>query len=356
MNKIYLKIIFGILLGACTNSLPTYKAFEYQSPILLEGVLLNNTFIFSDPAEIVFVDSLLIVHDSQKQDYCFHIFDSRNGNFIKSFGSKGRGPGEIIFPESMNYSSNRQALTTYDPNLKKIVLYHIEQILNNEEPYYSEIKTLESPGLIYQALPYKNNFILRGCDSKMRFGVLDSLNKVIPLYTDFPKIVPSEEENWAIANYVPQCAISPNGTKMVSATYIGGIFEIFNIKQNQISADTIQFYYQPIYKIVQGFKPKWIGTTPETIIGCHNICVSNNLIYSIYEGESAKKDHIHKKLILFNWKGEIFKQYCFKEGDPISICVDETNKDFYCIILNEKYEYQIYRYHYNDANYSFAML
>lgn len=333
-----------LLLGACQNSKHEYKVLNYQASNILAGELLNNSFLFSDPAEIILIDSLLIIHDSQKQDYCFHIFNAYKGDFIKSFGNKGRGPGEVIFPESMNLSHDKKTITTYDPNLKKIVLYNVQNIVNNISPNFSEINIVESPGFVCQALPYKNNFIIRGSDSKMRFGILDSLHKVNPIYTDFPKIVPTEEENWAITSYAPQCALSPDETKMVVTTYIGSVFEIFNLRKNQINIDTIQYYYPPIYNVLKGFKPKWIGTTPESIIGCHNVYATNHFIYTIYEGEAAKKKQIHKKLMLFNWQGEFYKQCSFKEGDPICICVDEINKIFYCILLNEKYEYQLYYY------------
>lgn len=178
----------------------------------------------------------------------------------------------------------------------------------------------------------------------MRFGILDSLNKVYAIYNNFPNIVPEEEENRAITNYTPQCAIRPDGTKMVSATYIGSNFEILTIKGRNMELDTIQFYYPPIYNIIEGNNSKWIGTTPETIIGCHNIYVTDNFIYTIYEGEAGKKNNIHKKLIIFNWEGAFYKYYLLEEGDPVCICADEKNNTLYCIIRNKKYEYQIYRY------------
>lgn len=350
MKKICFQILFVILASACQNKEPVFTAFECSDTERLSGKILSSTFIFSDPAEMVLVDSLLIIHDSQKKDSCFHIFNVNNGLFLKSFGHKGRGPGEVIFPASMNYSPVKQAITTYEPNLRKIVCYNIGHILNGQPPFFSEIQIKESPSFVTQAIPYENKFILRGCDDKMRFGRLDDTLKVNSIYTDYHRIVNDQEENWAIINYTPQWAIRPDESKMVMTTYIGSIFEIFNIRDGIIEYDTIQFYYPPIYRPLKGFKPKWVGTTPETIIGCYNIYVTNEYIYTIYEGESAKKNQIHKKLILFDWKGRVHKKYEFTEGDPVSICVDEVNKKFYCVILNHEYEYQIYSYDYSHSD------
>lgn len=347
MKNFSIIIIFIFLFEACDTGTPKYKALEYKPTIHLKGKLLNNNFMFSNPAEMFVIDSLLIIHDSQKQDYCFHIFSVNTGRYIKSFGAKGRGPGEVLFPESMNYSENRKVVTTYDSNLRKIVLYNISSILNNRKYSFTEIQITNSPNFVYQALPYKNNFILRGSDSKMRFGIMDTLQNVKFCYTEMPFIVSDNEENMAILNYVPQCAISPNGEKMILSTYIGSIFEILNVSENKICTDTVQYYYPPIYNVLKGYEPKWIGTTPKTIIGCHSLFVTNDTIYTIYEGESAKENLIHKKLMLFNWNGEFCKQYSFEEGDPISLCIDDKNKQLYCIILNDKYEYQIYNYSYN---------
>lgn len=142
---------------------------------------------------------------------------------------------------------------------------------------------------LHQVLPYKRNFVLRGPDINMRFAIMDSLQHICSCYSSVPQLVPDDKENWAIINYLPQCAISPNGEKMVLATYVGSMFEIFNIKVDKIVRDTVQYYYPPIYNVLQKSKQAMIGTTPETILGCHNVFVSDSAIYAIYEGESAKK-------------------------------------------------------------------
>ena len=84
-------ILLGII--ACSETGMKYKRLNYQNVTSLEGKLLNNSFLFSEPAEMVLVDSLIIIHDSQKQDACFHIFNVE-GDYLESFGVKGRGPGE----------------------------------------------------------------------------------------------------------------------------------------------------------------------------------------------------------------------------------------------------------------------
>lgn len=334
-------ILLGII--ACSETGMKYKRLNYQNVMSLEGKLLNKSFLFSEPAEMVLVDSLIIIHDSQKQDACFHIFNVE-GDYLESFGVKGRGPGEIVLPVSMHYSENRKAIVTYDFSLRKMVFYNIQNILKHRKPFYTEVPIASDLNFLHQVLPYKRNFVLRGPDINMRFAIMDSLQHICSCYSSVPQLVPDDKENWAIINYLPQCAISPNGEKMVLATYVGSMFEIFNIKGDKIVRDTVQYYYPPIYNVLQKSKPAMIGTTPETILGCHNVFVSDSAIYAIYEGESAKKNQIHKKLMVFDWNGEFYKQYCFKEGDPVCICVDEKNNTFYCVILNDKFEFQLTKY------------
>ena len=119
------KIIFSILVlifftSSCTQEKIQYTGINIPLKKELKGSVLNTTFIFSSPQEMIIVDSLLIVHDSYNRDTCFHIFNKINGKHIGSFGNKGRGPGEVIFPSSLNYNPKTKTLTTYEEKNHKI--------------------------------------------------------------------------------------------------------------------------------------------------------------------------------------------------------------------------------------------
>ena len=347
MKKFIFKILALVfLISSCSQEKIHYTGINIPLKKELKGTALNTTFIFSSPQEMMIIDSLLIVHDSYNRDTCFHIFNKINGKHIGSFGNKGRGPGEIIFPSSLNYNPKTKTLTTYEANLKKIIKYNIADISTQKTISFSEIKLNSIPFFALQAIPSDDSFIIRG-NAQVRFAIIDTNNKITSQFKNYPKLTIDKEENRAIFNYAPQCVLKPDGNKLAILTYIGGVLEIFDIKNNSITPNTIKYFNEPIYKSVDGFKPKWIGTTPQTVVGCDNIYATNENIYCIYEGEVAKDNEPEpKKIIVFNWDGIPQLQYEINEGLPNGIAVDEDN--LYCILMNKDYEYQLYKYNYKD--------
>lgn len=345
------KFIFSILvliffISSCTQEKIQYTGINIPLKKELKGSVLNTTFIFSSPQEMIIVDSLLIVHDSYNRDTCFHIFNKINGKHIGSFSNKGRGPGEVIFPSSLNYNPKTKTLTTYEANLRKIIKYNIPDVLAQNTTSFSEIKLDSIPFFVLQAIPFNDAFIIRG-NAQVRFAITDTNNKISHQFDNYPKLVIDKEENRAIFNYAPQCVLRPDGSKLATITYIGGVLEIFDVKNNAITSNTIKYFNEPIYKSVEGFKPKWIGTTPLTVVGCDNIYATNENIYCIYEGELTKDNEPEpKKILVFNWDGTPQLQYEIHEGLPNGIAVDEDN--LYCIVMNKDYEYQLYKYDYKN--------
>jgi len=342
-NVIFIFITF--LLSCNHNQAHKIKYSDLKvDSIPLTGQVLNNSFIFSWPDDILIVDSVLVIHDSFKQDSSFHVFHRHSGKHIKSFGYKGRGPGEVLFPPSIHYNPHDHTITTFEPNLRKIIKYNLRNILQNTNPKFQEQIITASKHHILQIIPYKNIYMLRENNLNTRFSILQTNDSITVLYGEYPQITTDPEENSAIFNYTPRWAIRPDQKKMVNATYIGSIIEIFDIR-NDIKPETTTYFYPPVFRPFEGTKPKWIATTPETIIGTDNLYCTNNYIYMIFQGKVSK--HVEKKkIIVLDWQGNPKIQYNLKNGIPHAIAVDENEKTIYCVITNSKEEYVLSKYTY----------
>ena len=125
------KFIFSILvpiffISSCTQEKIQYTGINIPLKKELKGRVLNTTFIFSSPQEMIIVDSLLIVHDSHNRDTCFHIFNKINGKHIGSFGNKGRGPGEYLRIESIDINTEKEELMLVDGMSDKLFFYDLD--------------------------------------------------------------------------------------------------------------------------------------------------------------------------------------------------------------------------------------
>lgn len=341
-NFIFKIAVLSLLIYSCTEKGIRYTGIHVPLKKEIKGNPINTTFIFSHPKEITIIDSLLIIRDSYKQDCSFHIFNKTSGKHLKSFGNQGRGPGEVLYPSSLHYNPNNRTLATIEINLKKIVEYNIANILSETQPFFSETKLNFTAKEI---IPYKDLFIISGFYE--RFTIKDTNGQILHQYTDYPKLVPIEDENLVIFNYLTQHAVQSGGDKLVSITCIGGVLEIFNLKNNKITSKITKYINEPIYKVLPDGKPKWITPTQETVFGCSNIYATEKYIYCIYEGELSKDPKIApKKILVFDWEGNLILQYIIKEGIPNTIAVDENY--LYSIITTSSGEYELYKYSYKN--------
>ena len=268
------------------------------------------------------LDSLLVIHDSYKQVECFHIFRKNDGMHIRSFGRKGRGPGEFKDISSVNNNYDG-TITVYDPNYKKIVKFDILNVLQDRKPYFTEYTVLKAPNFITQTLLYKNNFIVKGNDNKLRYGFWDSSNEIFhAIYSDYPHLSNDDEDNWALTDYGAKVRLSPDGKMLVATTYIGGILELFNVNDNGFKLKTSCFFFEPKYEYAQGAKPRWITTSSESIIGFEDLYLTNKAIYGLAWGvEIPMMENSKPRLYCFDFDGNPVKSYVMEESLE-SVAVD----------------------------------
>ncbi len=337
--------IISFIVFCCQCSKHT---IEYEGAIIPEQTehlasnILNDTFLFSWPKDLMILDSLLIVHDSYQQTKCFHIFRKSNGEFLKSFGQKGRGPGEFMDINSVN---NRDGLiTVYDPNYRKIVVFDLVDLLQNQESYYQEFIILNAPNFIKQALYYQNNFILKGNTDKLRYAFWDPSSQTFhSVYNDYPQLSEDRETNWSLTDYGVKVRLSPGGNTLVATTYIGGILEIFNIDNNCLKLKNIRYFFEPRYGYAQGAKPRWVTTSPKSIIGFENVFLTDDAIYGLVWGvEKSKMETCKPQLVRFDQNGNPVKSYTL--DDTLESMAVDNDGTIYGVGYDSNGRYKLCRY------------
>lgn len=343
--KFYIKFLFILLLpvGCNRNNIVYPETIEVTETVRLGRQVMNEDFIFSFPTDMFIEDSLIIVHDSYAQEQCFHIFNKNTGRHIGDFGRKGRGPGEMLNVSSV-YLQNENVVA-FDANLKKIVIYDIVNVLSGKADAYKELSLPVTENFIISAIPMdKNSFILVGNNDKMRFGVWNhktsSISKVNSL---FPEQVSDKEIDWAIANYASSFLYIPSKTILVSATYIGGVMEIFDVSEEKINRSHIRYFYEPVYGTAVGAVPKWIATKDDTTIGFQKLCATGDGIYALVWGtECRDMGHEHPFIVQFDDAGNAQKRF---DTDFIleTLAVD-SNGDMYGITVGRSEDYKLCKF------------
>jgi len=343
-DRLIFLLLSCVVLFACNNAHLQYgEKINIENTRTVNHAVINDDFIFTPmPTDLFVVDSLIIVADFYQKDKAFHVFNKESGKWIKSFGHKGQGPGELLFPISawmdknnniVAYSSNRQRIVSYNFAAEKIDFQ--ERKINNPENFF--IADVQSSG---------NTIFARGIDVAMRFGTVAN-NELKALDIRFPKLLDgSDEIDRAIANYMPSWRISPDETKLAVATYIGGVIEIININRNDSDKDKIMSFFKPKCRIVEGAVPLNVSWTDETTFGVQDMYVSDKYIYVLVNGGKAKDESFFPNTIaVFDWNGNGICEYKLDIGIN-KFTVDEPNKCIYAISFSRDMEFNMVKFIY----------
>ena len=332
-------------LGAtyCTQKKYSFEGIQsYPYPNEIKGGILNSDFVFSWPTDILVADSLIVINDSYSQEYGLHIFRKSDGQWLQSFCHRGRGPGEHMLINSMSIDDAGN-LVIYDPNRKCIISYDLRQILNGNRSAFTEYTISSAPNYLKKALPYGENFVVKGNDSRMRYGYWDEESDSISgAIIRYPKFSKDDETNWSICDYSTVDKISPNKEYLLCATYVGASLELFNLDANEITQSRTKYIFEPIYDYAEGAVPRWVTPTDETVIGFSDVCLTNENIYGLLWGVKAL-DMESCNPIIIQYDYTLTARKAYKPKEIIEkITVD--NNTIYATGIDEKGEYHLYMY------------
>lgn len=128
----------------------------------------------------------------------------------------------------------------YDTSLRKIVKYDVSSFLKDSlkseviQVNYDSLPQAEVPTIIYDMLSLKDsNFLVKANHKGLRFGLLKD-GKVTQLYNSFSDCVNTndDEEVWSVFCSNTKTKLRPDRTKMLNATYLGGVLELFDLDDN----------------------------------------------------------------------------------------------------------------------------
>ena len=72
----------------------------------------------------------------------------------------------------------------------------------------------------------------------------------------------------------------------------------------------IRYFFEPRYGYAQGAKPRWVTTSPESIVGFENVFLTDDAIYGLVWGvEKSKMETCKPQLVRFDQNGNPVKSY-----------------------------------------------
>lgn len=300
------------------------SSIEYNADALETAETCNATLEKIDtevelgsPSRIEFIsDSLMVIFDQNVNDYVANIMDTE-GHYITGFGRKGRGEGEIVTPINMTINERRDSAFIYDFMLQRLIGFDLHKLISREQ---------QSPSVLQidiNSIPnqkYRFSHVKCGPDGDM-LGFGCETNRIVSLkngkaqetYTEYPFTDPDPETNCSIWDYSGDLkSISPDMTRLVVGTYIGGLFEIFSLADGKITSRTVKGFYKPDYVYAEGAIPKCVTLNPETMIGgFRTIVAGNDDFVTVIDGPMSKRIN---EILTFDYDGNLKNKKIIKDG------------------------------------------
>lgn len=335
-------VLIGLALVSCGEK---QKTIEYDSNVLDSTTPTNASLKkietdieFGFPSSTDFIsDSVIVVFDQNINDNIAHVVTTK-GRYISGFGKKGRGEGELISPNSITFNERRDSAFIYDFMLQRVLGYNLAKVINHEEQtpsiYQIDINTIPNQ-------KYRFSHVKSGQDGSL-LCFAGEANRIVTMkngtmqniFTDYPLTDPDSETNMSIWNYSKDLnAISPDKSKLIIGTYVGGLFEIFDLADGSIKSRTVKGFYKPDYKYAEGAIPKCVTPNPETMVtGFRTISAGNDDFMAVIDGPECKRMN---EILTFDYDGNLKKRTAVKNGLIYTVSRNDKG-EIYCIALDEE--------------------
>ena len=313
MRSVVLLFIINFIVFGCGKSNDQDLSYElpiFSDTIRIEGEIINDSFIFETGHIALSVNRIIYCGRTDINNMNYHVFNY-DGNYIRSFGDLGRGPGEISIPYIPGVLFKDSLYCVFDINHNKKVFFSI----NSDTFYEEDIRENEKPMLPWLYQLWSNNRVLLFTREK-RF-VLMSQGDSLDCYNDYPDLTKKNESiniKRGYFAYKSSHAHSDRQNKFVIGTSNGAIMQIFNISDNRIIHNSTIMISKPEYYLSKSQVDNYIPIlTSENHIGMYDMCANDKYIYAtFYNDNNSKIPYIMQ----FDWNGNPYK--LFEVNDEIT--------------------------------------
>jgi hypothetical protein len=127
-------MIISLALSNCSGKQKTV----YQEPVFpdydeIHFEIINDSFLLNRVHYMIICDSLLIMHSPSITPF-INIFNKETGVLIKSIGTIGQGPEEMVNPGSCSFDHKNKILYIFDAGKRSVFGFNIPNIIHDTLP------------------------------------------------------------------------------------------------------------------------------------------------------------------------------------------------------------------------------
>ena len=338
-------LLFSIIASCITTlsaqKIKVFKVTDFKEIEELKGIKLNLSNPLKNPHEILLIDSLLLIKNINASP-AVDVINLKTEKIISQFCKRGRGPGELIAPFSIQYIRNDREVMVQDIQGKKLVFFDLDLIIKNSPKKYVRIVKTDTVLVrkVQQVKTGKFFCDLIGHANGYMNCLLNKDGELIRFLQKYPQIDVHYNPTIASNIFATNIGASPNQEKIIVPYIYSDKIEIFNY-----SGDVEVQLIGPNFK-----KLDVINTSNRATLTTKNNrayvipCANDNYFMIPYSGK--QRNHSippANNIFTFDFKGNLLKRYIVSPSVN-GIAVDWDRKIIYGV--NKDMEPTIYKYHF----------
>ena len=343
--KYFLMAAVAFLITSCNKGKDRKKP-EFDKIIHLKSEPFE---LFKQPcvSSINLIDRYIFLIDQCEENF-IHLYDAENYKYYGSFGHKGEGPKEFIFPEIYNQGYLDEAdslhVLIYDDIKKRLADVNVNNVMYGSRQDF-KLYHPGQDGSVSNFLSLNNSrFVGIFAEHPNRFFINDLKAGDLKSFKDLPEndiTVPKGEEFVVFRNII---RAKPDGSAFVSALDLFPQIDIFDLDGNKTATHALAEKNErlnlntPVKPLPYKAMHYYMG-----------LFVSNRYIYAlnwnISQQEFIDDVDVPGQIHVFDWKGNPIIQYQLDQKIA-AIIVDEKKQ--LIIGINDLKEYPFFVYKLGD--------
>ena len=350
MKKNLLLLILVLSVFGCKDQKTITDLFDSQKELSHKPLnVQEKSGGLLSPEDIEIKDNLMITLNGRSEKY-FSLIDNETNVLVKSWGSRGEGPGEIasLFDFYKNYNST--GINAWDPMQRKLNFYSFENIVENDTllpvDLFSDFESIRQTNLtedFYTNMLQLSETLFMGQGNNVgkRFTLIDIKNQTRVSVGDYPAAdkVKGLRSIFRSQAYNGLIRYNQKQNRVVYMSIESEMLEIFQVKGNYLNLIYGNYTTIPKYTVSTGMINAVVEGYTNGKGRFVSVAVSDEKIYTLYK-QYTKEDsdpniaplisNDASYILVFDWDGKPLQKYkldCFVGG----IKYDEKSNRFYAV-------------------------
>jgi hypothetical protein len=330
----------GSMKNAYAQKIVNFSFDDFEEVIELKGEKLNLESPLMNPLVIILSDTLLFVKNSRANP-ALDLISLNSGKTIARFCKRGRGPGELVDPFSIQYIENEKKFMVQDLAGRKVVFFDLDLILANAPKQYTKsvpfkdttwvrkVVEVEGGNLFCNLIGHKDGYM--NC-------ILTPEGELIKFLDKYPKIdLPFNPEEGSNV-FGPFIGISSSRDRVIMPYNHSDLISVYNS-----TGDKVIVFKGPNYKELHLIhKNGRTSFTNRNNCTYNHPCSNSNSFMIPYNGTKYKYAHSPAYHIFhFGFDGSLIEHFKLDYA-VTNIAVDWEKRIIYGI--NKDLEPCIYKY------------